>query len=727
MATILLSWVINFLICFGLGLGIFNAISKKYIEQPFQYNVFRIFWFGFVILIGILQIYSLFFPINFYALFLVVFLSITGYFFAIQTILKYIQNNYFPSRYSLSSVIQFAMALTMGLAILYLASLNVTLLDTYIYHYNAVRWIKEYPAVPGLVHINFKLAFNSSFFLIAAIDDIGRMAGTSAHTTVSFLVAMTVFNWIHIITGDNNRLSERVFAAITLPFIVCKMLLSGNVSSLSTDLPMYTIYLVFTLELLRKDNFRYIMLAGLSACLVSFKLSGLPGIVVTVVLMVIFGYKLFIKGSILSKKDGKVIFLFSCFMLVFLSLGFILRNAILSGWVFFPVPLKILNLHLPWSENSADVKAISDLIKGIVRTPGNPILGLELGFQNWFVMWLSMWRNIVEIPLLCISIITLVLNLLIPKLRDIWVKSNQNYFSLLLMVCLSFFLWFYGGPDLRYGSIYFFVFFALVINPCLCLFAQKKRNKNILFFLISSSLVLIFSFYHKDNYQYLISQPPSFFLETSENSVDVKKISINYEDYVFDIYAPASGLSTSLYQSFCGNSPIPCADPVLLGKNRVILREPGNYSKGFIRMETFNHELDEIRNYYESEKYYKLGAKHEDKGEIKHAIEKYKKSSTLSTKAKKPLQKLALLYTKTRDYDMAISTYLRLLQIYPRNYSCDYNIACLYALKRDEQNSCIWLKKAIDNGYTNWSLIQKDPDLEYIRNTPCYREMVKQR
>ncbi|MBA4368653.1 MAG: hypothetical protein C0403_13560 [Desulfobacterium sp.] len=724
MVVILLSWIINFLICFGLGLGIFNVILK-FTEESIQYDVFRIFWFGFVILIGILQVYSLFFSISFYALLFVAFLSIAGYLFAIQMILEHIRNIHLPSEYPLSSGIKFAVAFTLGAAILYLASQSVTMLDTYIYHYNAVRWANEYPAVPGLVHINYKLAFNSSFFLIAALNDIGCMAGTSSHTIVSFLIAMTGFHWIYIIAGNNNCLSERTFAAVTVPFIVCKILLSGAVSSLSTDLPMYVLYLVFSLELLRKDRFRYIMLAGLSACLISFKLSGLPGIVVTVILLVMFGYKLFITDLIPSKKDGKIIFLVSCFLLLFLSSGFISRNAILSGWMFFPVPVKILNLHLPWSENPADVKAISDLIKGIVRAPGNTILGLELGFQNWFVMWLSLWKTIVEIPLLAISIVMLALNLIIPKLRKIWMKPDQNYFALLLLVCFSFFLWFLGGPDLRYGSIYFFVFFALVINPILRLIVQKENNKNVFFFLISSCLILIFTFYHKDNYQNLLNQSPSLFSIIRDNRADVKKNSIDYEDSTIDVYTPVFG---SLYKSFCGNSPIPCtADPVLLKKNRVKLRVPSNLSKGFVREETFNHELDEIRNYYESKKYYNLGSKHEQEGEIELAVQKYEKSASLMPKAKNSLQKLAVLYTKTRDYNKAISTYIRLLHIYPQKNSCDYNIACLYALKNDKHNSIIWLKKAIKKGYSNWNLIQKDPDLENIRNTLSYQKLMKER
>jgi tetratricopeptide (TPR) repeat protein len=726
MAIILLSWTINFLICFGLGFCFFYAISK-YLEEPLRYDVFRIFWLGLIVLVGVLQVYSLFSPVNFYALLFILLFAIAGYILAVPTFLEHIQNILIPSRYSLSLGVKLTVVFTLGFSLLYLASQSVNNYDTYLYHYNAVRWAREYPAVPGLVHIQHRLGFNSSFFLIAALNDIGPMAGTSSHTIVSFLIAMIGFHWIYITTGNNYSLLEKIFVVSTAPFIICKILLSGNISSLSTDLPTSALYLIYSLELLRKDPLHYIMLAGLSACLISFKLSGLASIVVTVILLLLFGYKLFIKDLPSHNQDKKIILLVSCCLLIFLSFGFISRNAIISGWVFFPVPLNILNLHLPWSANPLDVKAISDLIKSSARTGFNTILGLELGFIGWFFKWLSLWKHIVEIPMLAISIVILILNLIIPKLRHTWMSHSRNYFALLLLVFFSFLLWFYGAPLLRFGSIYFFVFFALVINPTLYLFIQNKKYINTFFFLFSSGLILIVFLYNKDNYPNLFNHSPSLFSIDREYNIDVKKVSIKCEDCEFDIYTPNF---ESFIESLCGNSPIPCTmDPAMLKNNCVKLREPGNYSKGFIQGEAVSHEfqLVEIRNYYESEKYYKLGSKHEQKGETELALQQYEKSSILMPKAMNPLKKLSGLYTKAGNYDKAISAYIRLLKIYPRQYTYDYNIACLYALKDDKQNSTTWLKKAIDKGYRNWVLIQNDKDLDNIRDTTFYHDLMKRR
>ena len=51
-----------------------------------------------------------------------------------------------------------------------------------------------------------------------------------------------------------------------------------------------------------------------------------------------------------------------------------------------------------------------------------------------------------------------------------------------------------------------------------------------------------------------------------------------------------------------------------------------------------------------------------------------------------------------------------------KNASVDYNLACLYSLKKDKKKAVEYFGKAIDGGYTNYSHAAKDTDLDYIRN-----------
>ncbi|MFA5654919.1 MAG: hypothetical protein WDA72_12500, partial [Desulfomonilia bacterium] len=54
-----------------------------------------------------------------------------------------------------------------------------------------------------------------------------------------------------------------------------------------------------------------------------------------------------------------------------------------------------------------------------------------------------------------------------------------------------------------------------------------------------------------------------------------------------------------------------------------------------------------------------------------------------------------------------------------------YNIACLYARHGKPDEAVLWLRQAIDKGLDDMDLIRKDPDLENIRETAFYRELVE--
>jgi hypothetical protein len=52
-------------------------------------------------------------------------------------------------------------------------------------------------------------------------------------------------------------------------------------------------------------------------------------------------------------------------------------------------------------------------------------------------------------------------------------------------------------------------------------------------------------------------------------------------------------------------------------------------------------------------------------------------------------------------------------------------MACIYAKQNRIEESIEWLKKAIERGYDNWDLIKTDKDLENIRGSSYYKELIK--
>ena len=86
---------------------------------------------------------------------------------------------------------------------------------------------------------------------------------------------------------------------------------------------------------------------------------------------------------------------------------------------------------------------------------------------------------------------------------------------------------------------------------------------------------------------------------------------------------------------------------------------------------------------------------------------------------------LGTLYYKKGEFDKAIVQYQKSLSIQPDNPSTYYNLACMYSMQNRVEKSIGFLKRAIEKGYDNWDNIKNDRDLENVRGTSGYKELVK--
>ena len=69
----------------------------------------------------------------------------------------------------------------------------------------------------------------------------------------------------------------------------------------------------------------------------------------------------------------------------------------------------------------------------------------------------------------------------------------------------------------------------------------------------------------------------------------------------------------------------------------------------------------------------------------------------------------------------------RALAMDPDDPSVLYNIACAFAMENQADEALDALKKALDNGFGHWKWIEHDPDLDALRDTPKFLEMLKQK
>lgn len=89
------------------------------------------------------------------------------------------------------------------------------------------------------------------------------------------------------------------------------------------------------------------------------------------------------------------------------------------------------------------------------------------------------------------------------------------------------------------------------------------------------------------------------------------------------------------------------------------------------------------------------------------------------------IQKLAVLYARHGNEAKALDLLNRFVEIQPDNPNGYYNIACIYSRQGKADVAVQWLSKAIDRGFKDWALLQKDLDLDNIRTTSFYKDLVR--
>jgi tetratricopeptide (TPR) repeat protein len=72
-----------------------------------------------------------------------------------------------------------------------------------------------------------------------------------------------------------------------------------------------------------------------------------------------------------------------------------------------------------------------------------------------------------------------------------------------------------------------------------------------------------------------------------------------------------------------------------------------------------------------------------------------------------------------------IKYYQKVIQLNPDFVTPYYRLARAYSLKKDKENTIKYLEKAVDKGFDNIKSIEQNPRLDFIRNTPEYRRIIK--
>lgn len=85
---------------------------------------------------------------------------------------------------------------------------------------------------------------------------------------------------------------------------------------------------------------------------------------------------------------------------------------------------------------------------------------------------------------------------------------------------------------------------------------------------------------------------------------------------------------------------------------------------------------------------------------------------------------LADAYTKRGRHREGLKIDQRLKQLKPNDPVVHYNLACSYSLLGNALSCLRALKKSLELGYRDFSFMEKDPDLAFVRNDPRFKELL---
>ena len=346
--------------------------------------------------------------------------------------------------------------------------------DSWVYHFQSIRWINEYPIVPGLGNLHGRLAFNQSHFGFLALLNFFPYwnKGYAAGGLLLFLAAAyTAFSVMRRDIPYSKLL-------LVLLLIVIEPMAKYSASpspdfAVSLIQIVAAIYLLYLLQPASTDSQQkeadFLVVICMGAALCSLKLSGL------VFALALASAALWTAWSA-SSNNKKVVHRVFVILLAF-GLLHLLRGVITSGVPLYPSTLGSF-WHFDWSVPTDRIRNEAGWIYSCART-GSPCQDPALVMQDW--SWLGSWWHS-RVPdnaktLFFVSVaatgLTAWANFHGGKAaRPLLVR---DFFLMCPFFCALVF-WFFSAPDVRFLGRLLELMFALSIWSMVCSLDRLWRS-----------------------------------------------------------------------------------------------------------------------------------------------------------------------------------------------------------------------------------------------------------
>nr|WP_133054811.1 hypothetical protein [Niastella populi] len=362
--------------------------------------------------------------------------------------------------------------------------------DTESYHIQNIKWIQEYGTVPGLANLHIRYGFNSSWFIAIGLVS-PAMTGVNTYEVLNGLLSCWLcFYFIEkinpLFTGKISVLSNIQYTGILTLLMLTLFtwpMIRGNATTANYDFITTCCVVILLIESIYYSRFtsfeEWILWPFF---LFTIRIINYPLLLLSVPIL----------WQCIKEKKWRYIAGYVSIGLI-TTAPFLIRNVILSGYVFFPVS-QIDLFAVNWKASKKVTEALASYIKYFNRV-NNMHQSIEITRSYSFPSWIRLWYKylfLYDKPVVTLSLAGYSFSILKWKV----IRKNFNIHAQWMVLVLTFQLisWFFVAPDPRfaYGPLLGGIaLFFVLIKPVTVSFLSKAVLKTSASILTAGCLIYI--------------------------------------------------------------------------------------------------------------------------------------------------------------------------------------------------------------------------------------------
>ena len=380
-----------------------------------------------------------------------------------------------------------------------------TFYDTGLYHLQTFLWNSQFPITPGLGNLHGRLAFNSTLFVIAPLDDRAGI-GWISNLVLLVFVLVSCYARMARVARQSAEFWFLTLATLILALAPAELYWSGvlNGDGFAAMLVVYWFSVLLSFPAQPRTNL--ILLTLSAAFAITVKLSSAPLLMLTLVMLW------------LHRKSGDVRLLAPITVAGALLGVWLIRGMVLSGCAVYPVPQTCF-AKLPWAVSRTQAAYEFLGIKSWARTPHridyDNVMGNWGWLQGWAVRSLEDWSA----RLLVAGAIAGVLCIGLGARVSRWMAGAAGA----LFICLAY--WFSSAPDVRFGSGYLATAGILGLSvACAAYFAHFESSsfaRRLTIEAIAVGMLIGAAGIKKFGNTWTVKDPPAFVSMTAPNGKSI--------------------------------------------------------------------------------------------------------------------------------------------------------------------------------------------------------------